>query len=171
MKTIYLLRHAKSDWANAQLSDHERPLNARGRKAARRMGRYFRDEGLRPDRVLISSAVRTRETWQRLSDAAGLSVEPEFHARLYHAAPSVYLEYCRRMPAGTGSVLLIGHSPGIEETARMLSRSGAEAQVRALQVGYPTGALVEIRINGDWGSIGEGGRLVRYIRPRLLTDD
>lgn len=171
MKTIYLLRHAKSDWGSAQLSDHERPLNARGRKAARRMGQYLRDEGIRPERVLVSSSVRTRETWDRLADAAGLSVEPEIHRQLYHAPPPVYLRFCRSLSAETRSILLIGHSPGIEETARGLARTGGEPVLRALQENYPTGALVEIAFRGEWNTVEEGGRLVRYIRPRLLEDD
>lgn len=171
MKTLMLLRHAKSAWRNPGLGDHERPLNGRGRRAADRMGRYMADEGLAPDIVLSSTSVRTRETWDRLSKSAGFGVEPGFEKRLYLGQPGDYLALIAKLPARAERALFIGHSPGIETLARGLTGKGAADDLEALGAKYPTGALSVIRFEGGWPDVGEGrGRLERFVRPRLLED-
>ena len=112
MKTIYLLRHAKSSWDDSSLPDHDRPLNGRGRSAAPRVGAHMRAEGYLPDLVLCSTATRTRLTLEGV--LSELEVEPaiEFEEELYLAAPSEMLDLVRSVPDTVESVLLVGHNPG-----------------------------------------------------------
>ncbi|WP_417519982.1 SixA phosphatase family protein [Minwuia sp.] len=171
MKTVYLMRHAKSDWGNAQISDHERPLNARGRHAAKRMGQFMRDVGIAPDTAFVSTATRTRSTWALLSDEAGLAAQAQFIDKLYLGAPETYRKLWCALAPDVGSVLFLGHSPGIEQLARELCANGADADLTALQQKFPTGALAEIRFEEPWSAIGPGtGRLMRFILPRSFDE-
>lgn len=112
--TLILMRHAKSDWANPGLSDHDRPLNGRGAGDAPRMGEWLRRQGHIPDEVLCSTATRTRQTL----DGLALTAPPRFVAALYHAEPGVMLATLHTATAAT--VLMIGHNPGIAAFAAAL---------------------------------------------------
>lgn len=94
MKTLLLLRHAKSSWDDATLSDHDRPLKSRGIKAARRMGRLMREQDLCPDRILCSTAVRARETLRLALEESGIDPATEFTERLFHCSPSEFAVLC-----------------------------------------------------------------------------
>lgn len=169
MKTLMLLRHAKSAWSNPALGDHDRPLNERGRKAAVRMGRYMAEEGLTPDLVCSSTSARTRETWRRLSAAAAFDHAPRFERSLYLGEPRDYLKILHALPDHVGRVLMLGHSPGIETLARALAGDGDRADMAALAGSYPTGALTGIVFDDGWSGVQPGcGRLERFVRPRLL---
>ncbi|WP_416897331.1 MAG: SixA phosphatase family protein [Minwuia sp.] len=172
MKTLYLLRHAKSAWGDPQLSDHDRPLNARGRNAAARMGRYFAENGIQPARVFVSTSVRTRETWKLLSAEAPDLPAPVFADALYHAPPGVYMRLVGDLTAEVPSALFVAHSPGIEQLARSCAAEGDAADMAALREKYPTGALTELAFSGGWSKVGPGGgRLVRFVQPRLLDSE
>ena len=114
MKTLILMRHAKSDWSTGEESDHARPLNRRGRASALALGNWLRGKGWLPDQVLCSTARRTRETLAGL----GLEVEADYRDALYHAEVEALLEAVRGATGGT--VLIIGHNPGIGELAERL---------------------------------------------------
>ena len=88
MKTLLIMRHAKSSWKHPTLSDFERPLNKRGKRAAPLMGSRIKSQGLRPGAIISSSAVRARETAEAVTTAGGFNAEPQFLDNLYHAAPS-----------------------------------------------------------------------------------
>lgn len=172
MHQLLLLRHAKSSHADADLPDHARPLNARGRDDAAAMGAAMRILGLVPDVVLVSSALRTRQTLAALEpwDATPLV---EVMDALYLAPPARMLGVLRDVAETARSVLLIGHNPGLHELAILLAGEqavmGHDAASRALADGYPTGTLVEFSVPGAWQTL-EGGRarLLRFLRPRDL---
>jgi len=120
MHTLYLLRHAKSSWADLTLPDEERPLAPRGRRDAARLRAHLRRHAIEPELVLCSSALRTRETLEllrrALPAAAQVSTEPE----LYAAPAGALLERLRAVPEDVASVLLVGHNPGISQLATRL---------------------------------------------------
>ena len=170
MRQLLLLRHAKSSWDDPALSDHARPLNARGRRAAAAIAEAMRDLGLAPDIVLVSSARRTLQTLEALTpfDDAAL-VEPM--DALYLATWRRLLEAVQDVPETARSLLLIGHNPGMHELALALAGPAAMArggpELQRLAEGYPTGALAEFTIAGLWRQLEPGGgRLVRFIQPR-----
>ncbi len=179
MRQLLLLRHAKSSWDDKGVSDRERPLSARGRRAAAAMRRAMHELGLAPDIVLVSPARRTSETLAALEpwDDAPL-IEPM--EKLYLATAPQLLDVLREMPETARSVLLIGHNPGLHELALLLvgphaapaEHHGAGRAVKRLAEGYPTGALAEFGIALAWRKLDSGGgQLVRFLRPRDLPQD
>jgi phosphohistidine phosphatase len=167
MRRLYVLRHAKSSWDDPALSDHDRPLAPRGRKAAKAIARHLRAEGIEPELVLCSTARRARETWERIEPSlAGTPVryEPE----LYGASATTLLERVRGVPDDVASVLLVGHNPAIEQLARSLARPSPER--RELDAKFPTAALATLRLAGrSWRDLDAGGaELVELVRPREL---
>jgi phosphohistidine phosphatase len=166
-RRLYLLRHAKSSWKEHGLADHDRPLAPRGRRAAKAIGRYLRERGIEPDVVLCSSATRARETLDRIEPPigdGGVLIEP----RLYGADAGTLLGRLREMPATVGSVMVIGHNPGLEQLALVLARPGPV--VRELEVKFPTGALATLALRGGgWEGLDRGtAELIDFIRPRDL---
>lgn len=167
MKRLYLLRHAKSSWKEPGIEDLERPLSGRGRRAANAIARYLRDNGIDPELVLCSPARRARETLEGIEPALGVRsvrVEPG----LYGADASTLLAHLQGVPDSIGSVMLIGHHPGLQQLT--LDLVGTEDEVRGLQEKYPTGALATLVIPGtSWGALNSGtAELVGFVRPRDL---
>ena len=178
MRQLLLLRHAKSAWDDPALSDHARPLNARGRRAAVAMAAAMRGLGLRPELVLVSSSRRTLQTLEGLGPLEGTPrVEPMDD--LYLAPWTRLLEAVREVPEAVGSVLLIAHNPGLHDLALNLAGhpdgsaggGAAEAGAAALAEAYPTASLAEFALPGSWASLGAGGaRLVRFLQPKDLPE-
>ena len=170
MKTIFLLRHAKSSWDDSSLSDHDRPLNARGRSAAPRVGAHMRAEAYLPDLVLCSTATRTRLTLEGV--LSELEVEPatEFEEELYLAAPNEMLDLVRSVPDTVESVLLVGHNPGTGMLAAELSGDGPREMIDLMRAKFPTAGLAIIELSVDrWKDIVSGcGSLREFVRPRDL---
>lgn len=172
MRTLLLLRHAKSSWRNAGQADHERPLNGRGREAADRMADWLRQEGLLPDLALVSTAARTRETWQRLCAAWDREPEVRFLRSLYLAPPSRLLAALCRAPEAARRLLLLGHNPGIEHLAAQLAGPGSDPRASArLLEKYPTAGLALFRCDiDDWADLSPAScRLVGFETPRALA--
>jgi phosphohistidine phosphatase len=168
MKRLYLLRHAKSSWKDRSLADRERPLAGRGRRAAKAIAAHLEAEGVRPELVLCSPARRARETLDRVQAAFGEEVDVLYEDALYGATEAGLLARLRVLPRQVGSVMVIGHNPGLWELALALSSEGAElAQLREK---YPTAALATIDLPADgWSALERGGGdLVAYVRPRDL---
>ena len=115
MKTLLLLRHAKSSWSEGVASDHDRPLNGRGERAAPLMGRLIRHHKLVPDIVVSSSARRAHRTADLVADACGFENDILTTADLYHASTAEWLSVVSELPDETDRALLVGHNPGIEE--------------------------------------------------------
>jgi phosphohistidine phosphatase SixA/CHAD domain-containing protein len=169
VKTVLLSRHAKSSWEDASLADVDRPLAPRGVKAAGAVGRYvFRTAGM-PDLVLCSTAARARQTWERMSAAAPLSVPVRYLDELYMATPERLLTILARLPDDVDCVLVIGHNPGFEELLRLLGSSDPAA-CEPLPEKFPTAAVAEVRLEiPRWWDIAPGrGRLHRFITPKDL---
>ncbi len=171
MKILTLLRHAKSGWDDPVTRDFDRPLNPRGRRAARTVGREMKAQGLAFDLVLASKARRVIETLDEVESAYG-PLEPDYDERLYLAGTGTLLEIVRRAP-DVERLLLVGHNPGLEELALRLSRHDADPLRAEVAVKYPTGTLVEIELPIDrWSDVAEGeGRIARLIRPRDLDPE
>jgi phosphohistidine phosphatase len=170
MRQLLLLRHAKSSWDDPRLSDHARPLNARGRRAAGAMADAMRELGLAPDLVLVSSARRTLQTLEALAPLDGNPlVEPMDD--LYLAPWQRLMEALHKVPETVRSALLIGHNPGLHDLAlALIGPAGATAGAALrLAEGYPTGALAEFAIASPWRGVEAGsGRLTRFLLPADL---
>ncbi len=169
--TLHLLRHAKSSWADPGQSDHDRPLNSRGRKAATAMGEFLAREGPAPDRVLCSSAVRTQETLERVSAAFARSPAVAIEEGLYLASAGELHAFIRRQKARTACLLVIAHNPGIGDLALGLAGSGEEEPWHRMRQKYPTAALATLRFEIEsWAEAAvSGGELVRFVVPRELV--
>lgn len=173
MITLYLLRHAKSSHAANGGDDKARPLNDRGRHAAAVMGRYMRDAGFRPSRVICSTAERTRETLEILGDAAGWTAHNpsrEFVDQLYLASPGEILSVLQELDETTPSALVIGHNPGIHELACALAEP-REGLYQLLLDKYPTGALAVLTTASErWRTIGSTRMVLNaFEQPRNLV--
>jgi phosphohistidine phosphatase len=165
MKHLYLLRHAKSSWKDPDVGDHDRPLAGRGRRAAKAVARHLREQRIDPELVLCSTARRARETLERVEPALGtrtVRVEPE----LYAATADALLARLRGVPDTVGSVMLIGHNPGLQQLAIDLARPAPER--RQLEAKYPTAALATLAFAGtSWRELDRGQTdLVGFVRPR-----
>ncbi len=161
MKTLILMRHAKSDWGDPRLSDHARPLNRRGRHSATVLGKWLRAQNLVPDQILCSSAVRAQETCARLK----LPEMPELLDGLYMAEPDGMLAALRCATGDT--VLMIGHNPGIAEFAHLLVAAPPDHERFD---DYPTGATLVARFDTDgWCNLSPGtGTPLHFVIPRAL---
>ena len=163
MKRLFLLRHAKSSWDDADLADRDRPLAPRGRRASKVMARHLRDEEISPSLVLCSSARRTRETLEAVGPSGEVRIEDE----LYGASEGELLERLRRVPEEIESVMLIGHNPAIQELALGLASGGD--RLEDVERKFPTGALATLTVPGAWGQLGPGSaELVAFVKPKEL---
>ena len=162
---LILVRHAKSDWSDPVGGDHARPLNARGRLAAPRMGRWLAAKGALPGEALVSTATRTRETWALMAPELPGAPGPRFLDALYHAGPDVMLRALQTAQADT--VLMLGHNPGIAAFARWLLH---EPPKHARFADYPTCATLVARFDvADWGGVGPArGAAEAFAVPRDL---
>lgn len=170
MRRLLLLRHAKSDWSEPGASDHERPLNRRGRDAAPRIGAYVRRHRLTPDGVLCSTARRTRDTWALVAAEITNAPAATYVERIYEATPRTLLDLLRSAEPGGDSLLVIGHNPGLHELATQLIASGDLDDRERLREKLPTGGLVVIDFAiADWSKLhARSGRLERFVVPRML---
>src|SRR5688572_22674308 len=121
MKTLLVLRHAKSSWNDPALDDHERPLNERGRRDAPRMGELVREYGLIPDIVISSDAVRAQLTAEAVAEAARYAGEILLDQRLYIASPADILSLLRTVRENAETIMIVGHNPGLEELVEHLT--------------------------------------------------
>lgn len=170
MKTLTLLRHAKSAWDDPAARDFDRPLNRKGRRAACRVGAEMRERGLAFDRVIASPAARVVETLADVGEGYGEPIRASYDERLYLASVATLLEAVRATDDDAGRLLLVGHNPGLERLAMLLTRDDRDGLRGALSVKYPTATIVEIGLPVDrWRDVAAGiGRVMRFIRPRDL---
>ena len=163
MKTLLVLRHAKSSWNDSALGDHERPLNERGRRDGPRMGRLLREYGLIPDIVVSSDAVRAQRTAEAVAEAAQYVGEILLDERLYLASPADILSLLRAVREDADRVMVVGHNPGLE---------GLVEQLTGEREDMPTATLAQIVLPIDrWGDLQPStrGTLVGFWRPGELT--
>ena len=159
MKSLYILRHAKSSWDDPAQSDFDRPLNERGLSAAPFMGEVMARRGLRPELIVSSPAKRAMQTAGLVKDAAGLSVPIRYDKRVYEASPLMLHTVLAQISEPNGSVLLVGHNPGMEGLIRYLT-----GEIHPM----PTAALAAVSLDIDrWELLGElCGTLEFIIRPK-----
>jgi phosphohistidine phosphatase len=169
MKSLTLLRHAKSGWDDPAARDFDRPLNPRGRRAARTVAAEMRRIGLAFDRAVASPARRVIETIEEVARTFG-PISVDYDERLYLAAPDTLLEVVRECPDEVERLLLVGHNPGLESLALTLAGSGGPPLREALELKYPTATLAEIALPAErWRDVADGsGQIRRFIRPRDL---
>lgn len=171
MKTLLLLRHAKSSWKDRSLRDFDRPLAPRGHRASDAIGQWLRDRDYGPDRVLCSSARRTMETWERTAEHLPSPPPVEFLSELYLAPPETILQILRYQVADQDRLMVIGHNPGIAEAAMALTRDGPSDLIGRMDTKYPTGALTVLRFEvEEWSAVTwRSGTLEHFIRPKDLS--
>lgn len=164
MKTLYLLRHAKSSWKDASLADFERPLKGRGRDAAEQMGEFLASKKVNISTLISSPSVRTRETVEILLQHARLAVEPLFDQRIYEASLATLAQVVSEIPADKKTAMLVGHNPGMEDLLAFLTHESRH---------MPTCALARISLDGvGWKEVDRGvGKLEWFVTPKDLADD
>ena len=168
-RRLILLRHAKSAWPDG-VPDHDRPLGPRGRRDAPAAGRWLRESGYVPDRVLCSTATRTRETWQLAGEALGAQPQTVFEDRVYEASITDVLGLARQTPADVRTLLIVGHDPATRGLTLELAGDpldDAEAQALArVRVKYPTAAIAVLSFSREWPELGPGGaQLAEFVVP------
>jgi phosphohistidine phosphatase len=167
VKTLLVMRHAKSDRSNPGLPDHDRPLGKRGRADAARIATWLQVRQLEPDHVSCSTARRTRDTVDLLAPALGRA-QPCFADTLYLANAHELLDHVRGLPDGSVRALLVGHNPGLQQLVlHLLPRSPAR---RPLEEGFPTAAVAVLALPiTAWSEARAGAaELVASVTPRLL---
>jgi phosphohistidine phosphatase len=163
MRRLMLLRHAKSHWPTG-VADRDRPLAARGREAAPVMGRYLADELLLPDLVLVSPAKRTVETWEMVAPMLPEKPPTQYEPRIY--------EVVQEVEGDVRTLLLIGHNPGFEELAHLLTGHGDRYAAARMSQKYPTCGLAVIDFATEhWYAVAaREGRLDRFVTPGSLGE-
>lgn len=162
MKTLILMRHAKSSWKDSHLEDHERPLNKRGKKAAPLMGKVIHEMELVPQLILSSTAVRARETVEAVIDVCKYKGQVEYLDSFYMNEPTVYIDRLRTLPDEIERIMVVGHNPALEGLLQILSR-----QIESL----PTAAVAHISLPiNHWSELNNDsyGDLIGLWRPKEL---
>lgn len=173
MRRLMLLRHAKSDWTAPGARDHDRPLSARGREAAPKMGAYMARHALVPDLIVASTAARVTETLSLLLPAFAKAPKVMPDKRLYEAEPETLVGVIKETPGAVHSLLLVGHNPAFAELASLLMAAGDIETRQRLVEKFPTAALAVIDFPlGDWGKLHpKSGRLDRFVVPKALDTE
>ena len=163
MRTLYLLRHAKSSWKDETLRDFDRPLKRRGRKAAEQMGQVLAEEKLKSPLVISSPAVRARETTELVLESAEFKVKPRFEERIYEADVPTLRDVVHSIPDSSEVAIMVGHNPGFENLLGYLTGDHRH---------MPTCALAKIEFDvANWSEVSEeSGRLEVFVTPRELEE-
>lgn len=165
MKTLLIMRHAKSSWNYPELSDYDRPLNGRGKRDAPRMGKHLRQEGLIPDRILTSSAKRARKTASKVAKSCGYTGKVKKLDALYDTVPGVYFEVLQALPDKYQRVMVFGHNPTMEQLVTYLTE-----QIERM----PTAAIAHIELPIQYWNTFDlytKGTLVNLWTPKVLFSD
>ncbi len=162
---LFILRHAKSSWAEPGQDDFDRPLNPRGVRAAAAMAAHAAKRGLVFDHVICSPAARTRQTWAAFAKALPNAPPPDFEETAYLAPRQTWAGLIRSSPADARSVLVVGHNPGLHELALWLAPKADVGK-------FPTGAFAEFELRiAAWRDLDAGrGALLAFETPKSLSD-
>ncbi len=173
MLKLLLLRHAKSDWSKIDALDIDRPLNNRGRAAAPLMGAHMARHQIFPDRILCSTAQRTRETLAHLLPHFPTNMEIRITEDLYREANGDYIETIQAFGGGARTLMVIAHNPGMQSTAQQLTSMGDEKLIAEMNEKFPTAGLAILTFDAHrWSEITpKTGRLIAFLRPRLLLEN
>ncbi|MDB5677547.1 histidine phosphatase family protein [Sphingomonas bacterium] len=174
MKTLILIRHAKSGWDDHGARDFDRRLNSKGERAARTMGRHMRELGLSWDHAIASPAARVVETLTQVSAGYDRAIEPEWDRRAYLASATMLLDLVHHAPASADALLLSGHNPGLEELILLLVPDRTGDPLRdEVEAKFPTASVAVIMCEGDeWSAVAPGKcTLTAFARPRDLDPE
>lgn len=162
-RKLVLMRHAKSDWTDESLSDHDRPLNKRGKRDAPRMANWLASVDCQPDRILCSSSARTRETAALMNQAWTADPDIQYCQSLYLASPESILATIHAEAGDAQCVLVLAHNPGMSHIVSVLSNKFRD---------MPTAAAAVFQVDTDWVELAskQGCRLVQFMRPKALED-
>ncbi len=165
-KILYILRHAKAEPLTSGQDDHDRPLAERGIREAGAMGKYLMVQQIRPERVLCSSALRTRQTLQHVQDAYPQTMAVHHDEKLYLTSANEMLLVLASMPEEVTRVLLVGHNPGLHELCLRMVKDGDHALRQKLTMKFPTCAFAELQMETSWGEIAKAeAKLARFVTP------
>jgi phosphohistidine phosphatase len=171
VKKLTLLRHAKSGWDDLVARDFDRPLNAKGKRAAQRIGQYLRDRRIDFDHVVASPAIRVVETIEQVAEGAAEVINPSWDKRLYLASAVSLLDVIQEADDRHESLLLVGHNPGLEDLVLMLVPDAPGDRARdQVEEKFPTASIAEITFPVDsWEDVRpNSGNLSSFVRPRDL---
>lgn len=170
MKTLTLLRHAKSGWDDTAARDVDRPLNPKGRRAAQTVGRHLRRESFAFDHIVASPALRVRQTLDEVASGYGRTLAPAWDRRIYLASAATLIEVVREFSDEVATALLVGHNPGLEDLVLLLVPDAVTDLRDVVEEKYPTASVAELTFPVDrWAEVAEGGAtLARFVRPRDL---
>jgi phosphohistidine phosphatase len=165
-RTLLVVRHAKSDW-DTDAPDHERPINARGRREAPQLGRLLDEAGLRPDLVVCSDATRAQQTWELAASAWPDPPSVRAEPRLYDASRSEVLAVINETPDAVAVLACVGHEPTSSALVSVLAGESDEEAARVLADGLKTACAAVLTFDGTWSGLEPGGaRLERVVSPR-----
>lgn len=168
-RTLRLLRHAKSSWDDPSLSDHDRPLSARGERALPLLAAHLAETAGDVEVVLCSSSRRTRDTLSGIRTGLDERHQVLIESALYGAEAESLLRRVRALPSEVPSVLMIGHNPGLEDLVALLTGDGDAQALDQLQRKFPTGALATLDLDVDWAKLTPGRAVLRsLVTPRQL---
>jgi phosphohistidine phosphatase len=166
VRTLLIVRHAKSDWESGA-PDHLRPLNARGRREAPKLGRRLEAAGLRPDLVVCSDATRARQTWGLVTKAWPDPPPVRLDPRLYDASRSEVLAVINEVPDDVATLACVGHEPTSSALAAVLTADAEPGVAEELAAGLKTARAVVLTFTGSWSSLEPGtAHLVSVVGPR-----
>jgi phosphohistidine phosphatase len=160
MKTILILRHAKSSWKHPELSDHDRPLNKRGKREGPQVGEHLRAQGLQPDIILSSTAVRAQATAQAAAEGCGYEGEIRYIPDLYRADIEDFMGILQGLEEAVNTVMVVGHNPDLEMLLSFLTEEDES---------LPTAALAQVELPIEsWRELDpdKRGKLVHLWAPR-----
>lgn len=162
-----LVRHAKSAWPDG-VPDHDRPLAARGRRDAPAAGRWLRQAGCIPDRVLCSTARRARQTWEFAERELGARPRVTFEQKVYGASAGELLDLIRALPPSAATVAVVGHDPAIPDLA--LALAVPLSAVERIREKFPTAAVAVLAVREPWSALSAGQSvLLDFVTPRDLA--
>jgi phosphohistidine phosphatase len=161
MKTVLLMRHAKSDWGTQYATDLDRPLNARGQRDAPMMAAFLASHKLLPEIIISSPAQRARSTAETVASVRDFDGELIFDRRIYLASPDMLVEVIRELPDEVETAMLVGHNPGMEDMIMMLCGGNAR---------MPTAAIAGLRMYAEsWPEVRGGDAYLQWlIKPKIL---
>ena len=171
MRRLLLLRHAKAERSRPGERDHDRRLDERGRGDAPVIGAYLARHGYAPDRVIVSPAARTRETWELVGPALPRRTPVDFEPRVYEASPQTLLAVVRETDPGVQTLLLVGHNPGLQDLATRLVATGDIETRQRLAEAFPTSglAIIDFALDGWRRLHPQAGRLEHFVTPRSIA--
>lgn len=173
MKTLLLMRHAKSSWDAGQIADHDRVLSDRGRAAVPVMGRWLKAQKLRPDMALCSTAARVSETMSLLRPSLPENISIRELEGLYMALPREILAVIAKVKDKVETLLVVGHNPGIGSLAHWLAGQGEKRALERMRDKFPTAGIAVIDFDiTSWRELdGEQGTLRQFVTPKDLAKD